>query len=181
MLNLLLRLNKETTVIINPLSQINAPISEELRTKMRVKLREMQLQGHNARLKAYKETFSKMEKIEDSVWLQIASVQQFMSALGFSTFLTDRGKRVFSDEILEGPCEIISMQDAVRLHNGCVHWVKFGYHQIQLTKKQIKLLKGDYEFAQQMKLVEQVDLKWSNKQNCYVSQKKLVKFMEIND
>ena len=31
--------------------QINAPISEELRTKMRVKLREMQLQGHNARLK----------------------------------------------------------------------------------------------------------------------------------
>lgn len=137
-------------MIINPLSQINAPISEELRTKMRVKLREMQLQGHNARLKAYKETFSKMEKIEDSVWLQIASVQQFMSALGFSTFLTDRGKRVFSDEILEGHCEIISMQDAVRLHNGCVHWVKFGYHQIQLTKKQIKILKGDYEFAQQV-------------------------------
>ena len=64
---------------INPLSQINAPISEELRTKMRVKLREMQLQGHNARLKAYKETFSKMEKIEDSVWLQIASVQGFRS------------------------------------------------------------------------------------------------------
>lgn len=161
--------------------QINAPISEELHNKMRVKLREMQLQGHNARLKAYKETFSKMEKIEDSIWLQIASVQQFMSALGFSTFLTDRGKRVFSDEILEGHCEIISMQDAVRLHNGCVHWVKFGYHQIQLTKKQIKILKGDYEFAQQMKLVEQVDLKWSNKQNCYISQKKLIKFMEIKE
>lgn len=65
-------------MIINPLSQINAPISEELRTKMRVKLREMQLQSHNARLKAYKETFSKMEKIEDSIWLQIASVQQFI-------------------------------------------------------------------------------------------------------
>ncbi len=161
--------------------QVNAPISEELRTKMRVKLREMQLQGHNTRLKAYKETFSKMEKIEDSIWLQIASVQQFMSALGFSTFLTDRGKRVFSDKILEGHCEIISMQDAVRLHNGCIHWVKFGYHQIQLTKKQIKILKGDYEFAQQMKLVEQVDLKWSNKQNCYVSQKKLVKFIEIKE
>lgn len=161
--------------------QVNAPISEELRTKMRVKLREMQMQSHNARLKAYKETFSKMEKIEDSIWLQMSSVQEFMSALGFSTFLTDRGKRVFSDEILEGHCEIISMQDAVRLHNGCVHWVKFGYHQIQLTKKQIKILKGDYEFAQQMKLVEQVDLKWSNKQNCYVSQKKLVKFIEIKD
>ena len=168
-------------MVINPLSQINAPISEELRTKMRVKLREMQLQGHNARLKAYKETFSKMEKIEDSVWLQISSVQGFMSALGFSTFLTDRGKRVFSNEILEGHCEIISMQDAVRLHNGCIHWVKFGYHQIQLTKKQIKILKGDYEFAQQMKLVEQVDLKWSSKQNCYISQKKLIKFMEIKE
>ena len=168
-------------MVINPLSQINAPISEELRAKMRIKLREMQLQGHNARLKAYKETFSKMEKIEDSVWLQIASVQQFMNALGFSTFLTDRGKRVFSDEILEGPCEIISMQDAVRLHNGRVHRVKFRYRRIQLTKKQVKILKGDYDFAQQMKLVEQVDLKWSNKQNCYVSQKKLVKFMEIKE
>ena len=159
-------------MIINPLSQINAPISEELRTKMRVKLREMQLQGHNARLKAYKETFSKMEKIEDSVWLQISSVQGFMSALGFSTHITERGKYDFSNEILEGHCEIISMQDAVHLHNGCVHWVKF-FH--------LKILKGDYEFAQQMKLVEQVDLKWSNKQNCYVSQKKLVKFMEVKD
>lgn len=78
MLSRLLRLNKETTVTINPLSQINAPISEELRTKMRVKLREMQLQGHNTRLKAYKETFSKMEKIEDSVWLQVSSVQEFI-------------------------------------------------------------------------------------------------------
>ena len=165
-------------MIINPLSQINAPISEELRTKI---LREMQLQGHNARLKAYKETFSKMEKIEDSVWLQIASVQQFMSALGFSTFLTERGKRVFSNEILEGHCEIISMQDAVRLHNGRVHRVKFRYRKIQLTKKQVKILKGDYDFAQEMKLIEQVDLKWSNKQNCYISQKKLIKFMEIKE
>ena len=111
----------------------------------------------------------------------MSSVQGFMSALGFSTHITERGKYVFSNEILEGHCEIISMQDAVRLHNGCVHWVKFGYHQIQLTKKQIKILKGDYEFAQQMKLVEQVDLKWSNKQNCYVSQKKLVKFIEVKD
>ena len=67
-------------MVINPLSQVNASISEELRNKMRVKLREMQLQGHNARLKAYKETFSKMEKIEDSIWLQIASVQQFIDS-----------------------------------------------------------------------------------------------------
>ena len=168
-------------MIINPLSQINAPISEELRTKMRVKMKEARIKAHNTRLKCFKDLFTKLKKIEDSVWLQIASVQEFMSALGFSTFLTERGKRVFSNEILEGHCEIISMQDAVRLHNGCVHWVKFGYHQIQLTKKQIKILKGDYEFAQQMKLVEQVDLKWSNKQNCYVSQKKLVKFIEVKD
>ncbi len=164
--------------------QVNAPISEELRTKMRVKLREMremQMQSNNARLKAYKETFSKMEKIEDSIWLQIASVQQFMSALGFSTHITERGKYVFSNEILEGHCEIISMQDAVRLHNGRVHRVMFRYREIQLTKKRVKILKGDYEFAQQMKLVEQVDLKWSNKQNCYISQKKLIKFMEIKE
>jgi hypothetical protein len=169
-------------VVINPLSQITAPISEELRNKMHLKMKEARIKAHNTKLKYFKDLFTKMDKIEESVWLQVSSVQEFMSALGFSThILSKRGKYVFSDEILEGHCEIISMQDAVRLHNGCVHWVKFGYHQIQLTKKQIKILKGDYEFAQEMKLVEQVDLKWSNKQNCYFSQKKLVKFMEIND
>ena len=161
--------------------QINAPISEELRTKMHLKMKEARIKAHNTRLKCFKELFTKMEKIEESVWLQVSSVQEFMSALGFSTHITERGKYVFSNEILEGHCEIISMQDAVRLHNGCIHWVKFGYHQIQLTKKQIKILKDAYEFAQQMKLVEQVDLKWSNKQNCYVSQKKLVKFIEIKE
>ena len=166
---------------INPLSQINAPISEELRTKMHLKMKEARIKAHNTKLKCFKDLFTKMDKIEESVWLQMSSVKEFMSALGFSTHITERGKYVFSNEILEGHCEIISMQDAVRLHNGCVHWVKFFHHIIQLTKKQIKILKGYYEFAQQMKLVEQVDLKWSNKQNCYVSQKKLVKFMEIKE
>lgn len=168
-------------MIINPLSQINAPISEELRNKMHQKMKEARIKAHNTKLKCFKDLFTKMDKIEESVWLKMSSVQEFMSALGFSTFLTDRGKRVFSNEILEGHCEIISMQDAVRLHNGCVHRVKFRYRRIQLTKKQVKILKGDYDFAQQMKLVEQVDLKWSNKQNCYVSQKKLVKFIEIKE
>ena len=166
---------------INPLSQINAPISEELRNKMHLKMKEARIKAHNTKLKCFKDLFTKMDKIEDSIWLQMSSVQEFMSALGFSTFLTERGKRVFSNEILEGHCEVISMQDAVRLHNGCAHWVKFGYHQIQLTKKQIKILKGDYEFAQQIKLVEQVDLKWSKKLKNYISQKKLVKFVEIKD
>jgi len=168
-------------MIINPLSQINAPISEEVRNKIRQRIREARIKAHNTKLKCFKDLFSKMEKIEESVWLQVSSVQEFMNALGFSTHITERGKYVFSNEILEGHCEIISMQDVVRLHNSCVHRVKFGYHQIQLTKKQIKIQKGDYEFAQQMKLIEQVDLKWSNKQNCYVSQKKLVKFMEIKE
>ena len=168
-------------MVINPLSQITAPISEELRNKMHLKMKEARIKAHNTKLKCFKDLFTKMDKIEESVWLQVSSVQEFMSALGFSTHITERGKYVFSNEILEGHCEIISMQDAVRLHNGRVHRVKFRYRKIQLTKKQIQILKGDYDFAQQMKLVEQVDLKWSNKQNCYVSQKKLVKFMEIND
>ena len=162
---------------INPLSQINTPTSEEIRNKMHLKIKEARIKAHNTGLKCFKDLFSKMEKIEDSVWLQVSSVRGFMGALGFSTHITERGKYVFSNEILEGHCEIISMQDAVRLHNGRANWVKFFHHIIQLTKKQIKILKGDYEFAQQMKLVEQVDLKWSNKQNCYVSQKKLVKFI----
>ena len=79
MLSRLLRLNKETTVTINPLSQINAPISEELRTKMRLKMKEARIKAHNTRLKCFKDLFTKMEKVEDSVWLQVSSVQGFMS------------------------------------------------------------------------------------------------------
>ena len=73
------------------------------------------------------------------------------------------------------------MQDAVTLHNGTLHWVKFGMADIQFPKKLLRLLKNDYNYAQQFKLVEQVDLKWSKKLKNYVSQKKLVKFVEIND
>jgi hypothetical protein len=68
---------------------------------------------------------------------------------------------------------VIVKTNAVSYNNAV--WRPFEFCCI-VVRKQIKILKGDYEFAQEMKLVEQVDLKWSNKQNCYVSQKKLVKF-----
>ena len=59
--------------------QINAPISEELRTKMRVKMKEARINAHNTKLKCFKDLFTKMDKIEESVWLQVSSVQEFIS------------------------------------------------------------------------------------------------------
>ena len=78
MLSRLLRLNKEGIVVINPLSQINAPITEELRNKMHLKMKEARIKAHNTKLKCFKDLFTKMDKIEESVWLQVSSVQEFM-------------------------------------------------------------------------------------------------------
>jgi hypothetical protein len=56
-------------MIINPLSQVNASISEELRNKMHLKMKEARIKAHNTGLKCFKDLFSKMEKVEDSVWI----------------------------------------------------------------------------------------------------------------
>ncbi len=63
---------------INPLSQVNASITEELRNKMHLKMKEARIKAHNTKLKCFKDLFSKMEKLEESVWLQVSSVQQFI-------------------------------------------------------------------------------------------------------
>ena len=66
-------------MIINPLSQVNASITEELRNKMHLKMKEARIKAHNTKLKCFKDLFTKMDKIEESVWLQMSSVQGFMS------------------------------------------------------------------------------------------------------
>ena len=163
------------------LGKNQAPIDAEMYQSLQEKLKQRQLETHKIKLESFKNLFSKFDKTEDSVWLQVNSIHDFMLALGYSIHLTETGKHCFSKYNSKGIVEILSMQDAVALHNGTIHWVKFGMADVQLPKKLLRMLKSDYNYAQQFKLVEQVDLKWSNKQNCYVSQKKLVKFMEIKE
>ena len=154
---------------------------EEMHQSLRERLKKEKLEAHNIKLETFKNVLSKLDKTEESVWLQVNSVHDFMFALGYSIYLTETGKHCFIKYNNQGIVEIISMQDAVTLHNGTIHWVKFGMADVQLPNKLLRMLKSDYNYAQQFKLVEQVDLKWSKKLKNYVSQKKLVKFMEIND
>lgn len=159
------------------LGKNQASVDPDMYQSLQEKLKQRQLETHKIKLESFKNLFSKFDKTEDSVWLQVNSVHDFMLALGYSIYLTETGKHCFSKYNSKGIVEILSMQDAVTLHNGTIHWVKFGMADVQLPNKLLRLLKSDYTHAKQFKLVEQVDLKWSNKQNCYVSQKKLVKFI----